>query len=86
MEPSLADIYGYNVGGKTGTSENYEIIKNMNTFIWFSLNKPEYVLLVMLENQPAPNLIYDYRGVKTKLIEVKQVGILLYDSKKVDLF
>ena len=67
---SLADIDGYNVGGKTGTSENYQNKKNnMNTFISaFPMNEPKYVLLVMLENpQAAPNLIYNYRGVKTKV-------------------
>ncbi len=67
---SLADIYGYNVGGKTGTSENYQNKKNnMNTFISvFPMKEPKYVLLVMLENpKPAPDLIYDYRGVKTKV-------------------
>ena len=67
---NLADIYGYNVGGKTGTSENYlNKKKNMNTFISaFPMSEPKYVFLVMLENpQPAPDLIYNYRGVKTKV-------------------
>ena len=67
---SLADIYGYNVGGKTGTSENYQNKKNnMNTFISvFPMEEPKYVFLVMLENpKPAPDLIYDFRGVKTKV-------------------
>ncbi len=67
---SLADIYGYNVGGKTGTSENYQNKKNnMNTFISaFPMREPKYVFLVMLENpKPAPDLIYDFRGVKTKV-------------------
>ena len=67
---SLADIYGYNVGGKTGTSENYHNKKNnMNTFISaFPMEEPKYVFLVMLENpQPAPDLIYNYRGIKTKV-------------------
>ena len=67
---SLADIYGYNIGGKTGTSENYSNSKkNMNTFISvFPLDKPRYAFLVMLENpKPAPNLVYEYRGVKTKV-------------------
>ena len=50
---SLADIYGYDVGGKTGTSQNYNNTKeNLNTFISvFPSRKPEYVLLVMLENR-----------------------------------
>ena len=41
----------------------------MNTFISaFPMDEPKYVLLVMLENpQPAPDLIYNYRGVKTKV-------------------
>ncbi len=67
---SLADIYGYNVGGKTGTSENYQNKKNnVNTFISvFPMKEPKYVFLVMLENpKPAPDLIYDFRGVKTKV-------------------
>jgi len=66
---SLADINGYYVGGKTGTSENYEAGKDdVNTFISiFPSNKPNYALLVMLENpQINKDLIYDYRGVKTK--------------------
>ena len=67
---SLADIYGYSVGGKTGTSQNYRNKKdNINTFISiFPTEKPKYVFLVMLENpKPAPNLVYEYRGKKTKV-------------------
>ncbi len=66
---SLADIYGYNVGGKTGTSQNYgDNNKNLNTFISvFPSQKPKYVLLVMLENpKVAKELIYNYRGMKIK--------------------
>ena len=66
---SLADKYGYYVGGKTGTAESYGNKKNrINTFISiFPANKPKYTLFVMLEN-PKINktLIYNYRGVKTK--------------------
>ena len=66
---SLADIYGFNVAGKTGTSQNYgNKNENLNTFISiFPFEKPKYALLVMLENpQVAKNLIYDYRGIKIK--------------------
>jgi len=66
---SLADINGYYVGGKTGTSENYGDEKNsLNTFISvFPANSPNFSLLIMLENpQINKDLIYDYRGVKTK--------------------
>ena len=65
----LADIYGYFVGGKTGTSQNYQDKnKNLNTFISiFPANKPEYALLVMLENpQIAKDLIYNYKGIRIK--------------------
>ena len=66
---SLADKDGYYVGGKTGTAESYGDKKNrLNTFISiFPSNKPNYTLFVMLENPKInSDLIYDYRGVKTK--------------------
>ncbi len=66
---SLADIDGYFVGGKTGTSQNYENKnENLNTFISiFPSQKPKFALLVMLENpKVAKDLIYDYRGFKIK--------------------
>ncbi len=66
---SLADVNGYYVGGKTGTSQNYQNKnENLNTFISiFPSQKPKYALLVMLENpQVAKELIYDYRGMKVK--------------------
>ena len=59
---SLADIYGYYVGGKTGTSQNYQNKhENLNTFISvFPTQKPKYALLVMLENPGvAKDLIYE---------------------------
>ena len=62
---SLADIFGYDVGGKTGTAQNYRNKdENINTFISvFPAKNPNYVLLVMLDNpQPAPHLVYNYRG------------------------
>ena len=65
----LADKEGYYVGGKTGTAESYGDKKNrLNTFISvFPSNTPNYTLFVMLEN-PRINkdLIYNYRGIKTK--------------------
>ncbi len=66
---SLADINGYYVGGKTGTSQNYkDHDNNLNTFISiFPSQKPKYALLIMLENpQVAKDLIYNYRGVMIK--------------------
>ena len=66
---SLADKNGYQVGGKTGTAESYGDNKNrINTFISiFPSDKPNYTLFVMLENPKINrNLIYEYRGVKTK--------------------
>ena len=66
---SLADKDGYDVGGKTGTAESYGNKKNrINTFISiFPTNKPIYTLFVMLENPKInKDLIYNYRGIKTK--------------------
>ena len=66
---SLANIYGYDVGGKTGTSQKYgNEEENLNTFISiFPSKNPQYALLVMLENpQVASELIYNYRGMKIK--------------------
>ena len=66
---SLADIEGYFVGGKTGTAESYGDKKNrLNTFISvFPSNTPNYTLFVMLENPKInKDLIYNYRGIKTK--------------------
>jgi cell division protein FtsI (penicillin-binding protein 3) len=65
----FADKDGYYVGGKTGTAEGYGNKKDrVNTFISvFPTNKPKYTLLVMMENpQINKDLIYNYRGVKTK--------------------
>ena len=66
---SLANIEGYYVGGKTGTSQNYQDKKdNLNTFISiFPTQKPKYALLVMLESpKVAKDLVYNYRGTKIK--------------------
>ena len=66
---SLADKDGFYVGGKTGTAESYGDKKNrINTFISiFPSNEPKYALFVMLENPKInKNLVYDYRGIKTK--------------------
>ena len=65
----FADRHGYYVGGKTGTAEGHGNKKDrINTFISvFPTIKPKYTLLVMLENpQINKELIYEYRGVKTK--------------------
>ena len=48
----FADIFGYNVSGKTGTSQYYKHKnKNINTFIsFFTAANEKYVLLVMLDD------------------------------------
>ena len=67
---SLADVFGFQVGGKTGTAKKnfygeYSD-KKLNTFIsLFPMNNPKHVLLVLLdEPKPAPNIVYNYRGQK----------------------
>ena len=57
------------MGGKTGTAESYGNTRNrINSFIsMFPSHKPKYTLLVMLENPQLNNdLVYNYRGTKTK--------------------
>ena len=72
---NLANVEGYDVGGKTGTAQKIEngiyTKKKINTFVSiFPINKPKYVLLVMLD-EPKSNseYIYNYRdgsGIKYK--------------------
>ena len=67
---SLANIFGYDVGGKTGTAQKYDKKnENINTFISvFPSKKPRYALFVMLDDpKPAPQIIYNYRGSKIKV-------------------
>ena len=67
---SLANIYGYQVGGKTGTAQKYNNKnENINTFISvFPSSNPQYVLFVMMDDpKPAPDIVYNYRGAKIKV-------------------
>ena len=83
---SLADIYGYNVSGKTGTSQYYnDESKNINTFIsFFTVSNKSYILLVMLDDpQIAENLIYDYRGFKIKGTRNEAGWNAVYSSGKI---
>tara|TARA_Y100000590_G_scaffold381458_1_gene450647 strand:+ start:3268 stop:5001 length:1734 start_codon:yes stop_codon:yes gene_type:complete len=59
---NFADIEGYEIGGKTGTSLKYNSKAKLNTFVsLFPASKPKYVLLVMLdEPKPAPNFVYEF--------------------------
>jgi len=74
---SFADIFGYNVGGKTGTAKSYTNgNKNINTFISvFPTNQPKYVLLVILDDpKAAPHITYNYRGQLIKNISRNEAG------------
>ena len=64
---SFADKKGYEVGGKTGTARKvingtYNKEKKINTFVsLFPINKPKYLLLVMLdEPKSAPDFVYEF--------------------------
>ncbi len=77
---SLADIFGFEVGGKTGTAKKSfngkYTDKKLNTFISvFPISQPKYVLLVLIdEPKPAPKLIYDYRGSRITNIKRDEAG------------
>ncbi len=83
---SLADIYGYNVSGKTGTSQYYDDeSKNINTFIsFFTVANKKYILLVMLDDPKiAKNLTYNYRGIKIKGTRNEAGWNAVYSSGKI---
>ena len=74
---SFADIFGYDVGGKTGTAKNYiNSEKNINTFISiFPSIHPKYVLLVILDDpKAAPHISYNYRGQIIKNVSRNEAG------------
>ena len=77
---SLAEVNGYNLGGKTGTANkniNGEYTnKKMTSFISvLPINDPKYLLLVLLdEPEPAPQLVYNYRGKKITGITRNESG------------
>jgi len=74
---NFANIFGYAVGGKTGTAKNYKNNKkNINTFISiFPSNKPKYVLLVILDDpKGAPHLTYSYKGTQITNISRTEAG------------
>jgi cell division protein FtsI (penicillin-binding protein 3) len=64
---SLANVDGYEIGGKTGTAQKsisgIYSNKKINTFVSvFPTSKPKYVLAVMLdEPKPSKDYIYHYR-------------------------
>ena len=41
---------------------------------FFPYQNPKYALMVMLENQIAKDLIYNYRGAKLEELEMRQAG------------
>ena len=59
---NFANIRGYEIGGKTGTALKYNSNAKLNTFVsLFPASRPNYVLLVMLdEPKPAPNFLYEF--------------------------
>ena len=74
---SFANIFGYDVGGKTGTSKQYfDKNKNINTFISiFPSQKPNYVFLVILDDpKGAPHIAYNYKGQVIKNISRNEAG------------
>ena len=79
----LADKEGYNVGGKTGTSQNYKNKnESLNTFISvFPTQKPKYVLLVMLENPQVPENLFITTSVKLKLFEMRLMELVYVAGK-----
>ncbi len=63
----FADVYGYEVGGKTGTADKSKngVYTNdkINTFVSvFPISDPKFLLLVLLdEPKPSKEYVYNYR-------------------------
>ena len=77
---NLANISGYDIGGKTGTSKKIDngeyTHKKLNTFVsLFPIKNPKHLLLVLMdEPKPAPNLVYSYNGMKISNIRRNDSG------------
>ena len=61
---SLANIKGYEIGGKTGTAEGYNNQGKVNTFVSiFPTSKPKYVMIVLLDRpKTSEDYIYEYKN------------------------
>ena len=63
----FANVFGYEVGGKTGTADKSKFGSyskdKINTFVSiFPTSKPKYVLLILLdEPKPSKEYVYHYR-------------------------
>jgi cell division protein FtsI (penicillin-binding protein 3) len=67
----LANVDGYEIGGKTGTAQKttiggYERYKKVNTFVAvFPTSQPKYTLVVLMdEPKLSPDYVYHYRNKK----------------------
>ena len=72
---SLANVNGYEIGGKTGTAnksiDGVYSNKKVNTFVSvFPTSRPHFVMAVMLdESSRSKNYVYNYRdGSNFKLL------------------
>ncbi len=77
---SLAEVKGFDVGGKTGTAkksiDGQYTDKKLTSFISiFPSTEPKYILLVLIdEPQAAPQIVYNYRGKKISGIRRNDSG------------
>ena len=75
MGPSLSDVDGYEVGGKTGTAQVVEngiyTNKKINTFASvFPISDPKYVLVILLEDTKlSTDYVYKYHNNSGSLKE-----------------
>ena len=62
----LANINGYEIGGKTGTAESYKSKAKVNTFVAvFPTSRPKYTLVVLMdEPKLSSDYVYNYRNKK----------------------
>jgi len=77
---SLAEVEGYHVAGKTGTAKKNingkYVNKKVTSFVSvFPSISPKYILLVLIdEPNPAPQIVYNYKGKKISGIRRNDSG------------
>jgi len=67
---TATQIKGYTIRGKTGTAQTSNPVEDSWFIGWIELNGENYVVAVLLEQQPSGSAVPKAKGVFEKLIEI----------------
>ena len=86
---SLANVNGYEIGGKTGTAQKsiaWQLFKKkINTFVSiFPISNPKFVLAVMLD-EPKTNKDYIYHYRDGSILNIRVLHLILLDGLQLRL-